>query len=274
MYPNKDTIMCISLAGRPSNFGMTVHNAAYRALDLNYLYKAMSTDDLPAALAGVRALGIRGCSVSMPFKEAAVGLVDHLDSAAAAIGAINTIVNNRGKLVGYNTDAFGARGVLTQLNLPRHSRILLLGAGGVARAISWAIKSLEYPDVVIANRSADRPTTWPDALQFPTIPWAERNRYDAQLIINTTSIGMAPEVDAMPIGDEAIQRATAVMDVVVTPLETRFIRTAQGFGRTVIRGYEMSLQQAMRQFELYTGQPAPRAQMEDSLRRLLAPTGV
>ena len=269
MFPDKDTIVCISLASRPSNFGMTIHNAAYRTLGLNYLYKALSTNDLPGALTGVRALGIRGCSVSMPFKEAALALVDELDPAAAAIGAINTIVNDRGRLIGYNTDAYGAHCVLTRLDMPRDSRILILGAGGVARAISWAIKCLGYTNAVVANRSAARMATWPAPLRWPDLAWAERNQHEADLIINTTSVGMEPNADAVPIDDDPIRCSLAVIDVVVSPLETRLIRTARATGRRVICGYELSLQQAARQFELYTGQHAPLSEMEESLRHLI-----
>lgn len=269
IFPNKDTVVCISLASKPSNFGMSVHNAAYRALGLNFLYKAFSTDDLPAALAGVRALGIRGCSVSMPFKETAAGLVDELDAAATAIGAINTIVNDRGRLYGYNTDAYGAQQVLAQLDLARDSRLLILGAGGVARAVLWAVKSLGYTSIMVTNRSAERLRTWQASLEWSVLPWGEHNSYPADLIINTTSVGMEPDVDAVPIGDDAIQRSRAVMDVVVSPLESRLIRTARLLGRAVVCGYEMSLQQAARQFELYTGKPAPLQNMEENLRQLL-----
>lgn len=269
IFPNKDTVVCISLASKPSNFGMSVHNAAYRALGLNFLYKAFSTNDLSAALAGVRALGIRGCSVSMPFKETATGLVDELDAAARAIGAINTIVNDRGRLYGYNTDAYSAQQVLAQLDFPRDGRLLILGAGGVARAILWAVRSLGYTNVAVANRSAERLRAWPTSLGWSILPWDERNSYPADLIINATPVGMVPDVDEMPISDEAIQRARAVMDVVVSPLESRLIHKARMFDRVVVCGYEMSLQQAARQFELYTGKLAPLPTMEESLRQLL-----
>jgi shikimate dehydrogenase len=248
---------------------MSVHNAAYRALGLNFLYKAFSTDDLPAALAGVRALGIRGCSVSMPFKETAAGLVDELDVAATAIGAINTIVNDGGRLCGYNTDAYGAQLVLARLDMTRDSRLLILGAGGVARAILWAVRSLGYINIVVTNRSTERLRMWAPSPEWSILPWDERNSYPADLIINATPVGMGPDVDEMPISDEAIQLSRAVMDVVVTPFESRLIRTARTLGRTVVCGYEMSLQQAARQFELYTGKPAPLQNMEESLRHLL-----
>src|SRR5580698_10328622 len=101
---NKDTTLCISLAGRPSNIGTRFHNYLYDELGLNFVYKAFTTGDLDGAIRGVRALGIRGCSVSMPFKEAVIPLVDELTESARAIESINTVVNNDGQLTAYNTD--------------------------------------------------------------------------------------------------------------------------------------------------------------------------
>ncbi len=102
--PNKDTQLCMSLSGRPGNFGLRFHNHLYEQLGLNFYYKAFSSQDLPGAVGGIRALGIRGCGVSMPFKEACIALVDELDPSATAIQSINTIVNTNGHLKAYNTD--------------------------------------------------------------------------------------------------------------------------------------------------------------------------
>src|SRR5262245_49593436 len=108
----KDTVPCISLATRPSNFGTVVHDVAYRALALNVMYRALLVTDAAGALAGVRALGVRGCSVSMPFKESVIPLLGHLDETARAVGAVNAVVNDGGRLVGYNTDVQGAAAAL------------------------------------------------------------------------------------------------------------------------------------------------------------------
>jgi shikimate 5-dehydrogenase len=100
----KDTVLCMSLAGRPSNVGTRFHNFLYAELDLDLVYKAFTTTDLAAAIAGIRALGIGGCGVSMPYKEACIDLVDEVDGSAEAIGSVNTIVNTNGQLRAYNTD--------------------------------------------------------------------------------------------------------------------------------------------------------------------------
>lgn len=101
---NMDTTLCMSLAARPSNFGPRFHNYLYEGLSLDYIYKAFTTTDLPAAIGGLRALGVRGCAISMPFKEACIPMVDELDASAEAISSVNTIVSTDGRLKGYNTD--------------------------------------------------------------------------------------------------------------------------------------------------------------------------
>lgn len=269
VFPDRDTVLCISVSARPSNFGMTVHNAAYRAAGLNFIYKAFRVDDIAGALAGVRALGVRGCSVSMPFKEQVVPLLDALDPTAASIGAINTIVNDAGVLTGYNTDVYGAEMVISRLGQPRSSRVLLLGAGGVARAFLYALGSLGYADVTVSNRSTERFASWTERGKFAILPWDDRHQFVADILINATPVGMTPHEDDLPISEDAVARARAVIDVIVTPPETHLLRMARARGKPVATGLEMSLHQAARQFELYTGQAAPLEAMEESLKGLL-----
>src|SRR5689334_15222842 len=115
---DKDTKFCISLAGRPGNFGTRFHNHLYEQLGLNYRYKAFATQDIRGALAGVRALGVRGCSVSMPFKESCIPLLDALEPSATSIGAVNTIVNENGWFTGHNTDYLAVSHLLQRLESP------------------------------------------------------------------------------------------------------------------------------------------------------------
>lgn len=119
MNPNKDTQLCMSLSGRPGNFGLRFHNHLYEQLGLNFYYKAFSSQDLPGAIGGIRALGIRGCGVSMPFKEACIALVDELDASAQAIASINTIVNTNGRLKAYNTDYIAIEQLLKTHAVPQ-----------------------------------------------------------------------------------------------------------------------------------------------------------
>lgn len=264
-----DTVLCISLAARPGGFGMAVHNAGYRALGLNYFYKALRTTDLSHALEGVRALGIRGCSLSMPYKETVLTLLDRIDPAAAAIGAVNTVVNDGGCLTGFNTDAHGAVVVLRELGLAPTARILLLGTGGVARAILYALDTLGFESIAIAGRSRERRQAIAGG-RYRAVDWTRRNDVDADLVINATPIGMAPRSDRIPVGLARIRAARAVMDVVVSPSETRLLTVARRSGKTIICGADMSLHQAARQFELYTGRGAPLAHMKRAVKAYLA----
>lgn len=266
---NKDTVVCISVALRPSNFGMTLHNAAYQALGLNYLYKAFGVREIEGAISGVRALGIRGCSVSMPFKEKVISLLDSLDCTAEVIGAVNTIVNDRDQLIGYNTDVYGAKVVLEGLELSAGDSILLLGAGGVAKAVFLALKELGFKNIILSNRTASKLDEIDPKHQYLRIEWGKHNQKQVDVVINATPIGMQPHDDLMPLDEQSIRRCKAVMDVVISPMESLFVKTARRLGKKVGEGYRMSLYQAAEQFRLYTGKEAPLEVMEKSLFRLL-----
>ncbi len=266
---NKDTQFCISVASRPSNFGTTLHNAAYATLGLNFAYKAFGISDIAGAMVGVRALGIRGCSVSMPFKEAVIPHLDALDEAAKVIGAVNTIVNDAGRLTGYNTDAIGARAALEAIQARPGESVLLLGAGGVARAILLALRQLGFNRARVANRDLDKLQRLNAILPCQPVVWAERQQEPANLVINATSVGMNPNAELMPLEEAFIRETRAVMDVVISPMETRLICYARSAGKAVAPGYLMSLEQAVAQFALYTGEDPPRDLMEQSMRKLL-----
>lgn len=266
---NRDTKLCISIAQKSSNFGTTLHNMAYGALGLNFIYKAFSITNLEGAMAGVRALGIRGCSVSMPFKQAVIPFLDILDETAKMTGAVNTIVNDGVYLTGFNTDLIGARIVLASLQPQSNERILILGAGGVARAFLVALREMGCRNVAVANRDYEKITALQTIMKCSAIPWHARQERQVHLLINATSIGMTPDVHLMPVDINFIKGTRAVVDVVVSPMETSLIACARDAGKSVVSGYQMSLEQSMEQFYLYTGHVAPRAIMENGIRELL-----
>jgi shikimate dehydrogenase len=267
---NKDTKLCISLASFPSDFGTTLHNAAYASLGLNFIYKAFSTGNLAGALTGVRALDIRGCSVSMPFKEEVLPLLDDLEQTARVIGAVNTVVNEGGWLTGYNTDVSGARKALESIRADPDDSVLLLGAGGVARAIVFALRQLGFRKVQVSTRDQKKIQHLNSILPSEVVPWEVRHKVRADLLINATSIGMSPGNDQSPIKPEFLMQTRAVMDVVVSPLESSLIRMARSMGNEVAPGYFMCLEQAIEQFKLYTGEVPPRDVMMQAIKRLLA----
>src|SRR6478735_6193629 len=152
---NKDMSVCISLAGRPSNLGTRFHNFLYDELGLNFVYKAFTTDDIEGAIRGVRALGFRGCSVSMPFKEAVIPLIDTIEESARAIESVNTIVNDGGVLSGSNTDYEAIALLIEEHGLDPAQRVLVRGSGGMAKATVAAFRGAGFDDVTVLARNAD-----------------------------------------------------------------------------------------------------------------------
>lgn len=263
----KDTIFCMSLAERPGNTGTIMFNAAFAAKKMEYLYKAFGVKPkhLSAAIEGIRVIGVRGCGISMPYKMAAAKLVDSLDPAAQKIGAINTIVNTNGRLKGYNTDAYGAERLLGTVHGLHKKTIVLLGAGGVARAICYALHQLGARDVTLVNREYAAAQTLANQWRFSVARWPAHQTLAADLFINATPIGMAPQATQSPLRPAALDHYHLIMDVVTNPATTKLMTMARQRGKRVLRGLDMTLQQALRQFELYTGQTPPAAVMQKHL---------
>ncbi|MCK8655222.1 MULTISPECIES: shikimate 5-dehydrogenase [Pseudomonas] len=252
MNPNRDTQLCMSLSGRPGNFGLRFHNHLYEQLGLNFYYKAFSSQDLPGAVGGIRALGIRGCGVSMPFKEACIALVDELDPSAAAIQSINTIVNTDGHLKAFNTDYIAIAQLLQTHQVSRDTTFALLGSGGMAKAVASALRDGGYHNGLIVARNERTGQALAKSLGYS---WqAELGDRRPQMLINVTPIGMTgPQADQLAFDAKAIEAADIVFDVVAVPSETPLILRARAEGKHVITGLEVIAIQALEQFVLYTG---------------------
>ena len=249
---NKDTTLCISLAGRPSNIGTRFHNYLYEELGLNFVYKAFTTGDIDGAIGGVRALGIRGCSVSMPFKEAVIPLVEEMTASAKAIDSVNTIVNDDGRLTAYNTDYEAVAELIGRHALDPATAVLLRGSGGMAKAVVAAFRHADFADLTVLARNAAAGRALADKYGYR---WVQHDPPPADaIIVNVTPLGMnGPEADALAFPPSHIEAARAVFDVVASPAETPLVRAARAAGRPVITGAEVIALQAARQFELYTG---------------------
>ena len=251
------TQMCMSLAARPGTFGTRFQNHLYDALDLDFIYKAFTTTDLPAAIGGVRALGIRGCAVSMPFKEACVALVDELDPSAAVIGSVNTVVNTGGVLRAYNTDYLAVQQLIAEHGVAPALRLVLRGSGGMARAVAAALRDAGFRrgTVVSRNEGAGRALAAETGFDWAPDGASEGAALSADLLINVTPIGMAggPEVGDLAFTPDQIERAQVVFDVVALPAETPLVLAAQQAGKQVVTGAEVAVRQALEQFVLYTG---------------------
>jgi shikimate dehydrogenase len=264
--PEARITLCGSLSLHVSPLGAAMHLAGYRALGLAFTYVPFAVTDVAGAITGMRALGVRGFGISMPYKQTVMPLIDTLDPVAAAIGAVNTVVNDGGHLTGYNTDAAGAVRAFEEIRPLAGARVLLLGAGGAAKAIAHGFTE-RGARVTIANRDRARAAALAAATGARAAAGLdEANRagnYDA--VVNATAIGMADLAGKSPIPESALHPGLLVMDIVYKPIETELVRAAQRKGATVIHGGRMLLHQAARQFELYTGHDAPLAAMETAL---------
>jgi shikimate dehydrogenase len=248
---SKETLLCMSLAARPGNFGVRFHNYLYQQMGLNFYYKAFSPSDLPAAIAGMRSLGIRGCGVSMPFKEACIALVDEMDTSAAAIQSINTIVNTQGHLKAFNTDYIAVAQLLDTHAVPR-SRFALHGSGGMAKAVACAMRDAGFTDGLIIARNPSAGRALADTCGFE---WqAQLGNERPPMLVNVTPLGMTgDQANALAFDKAAIEAAETVFDVVASPALTPLIIHAQACGKRVITGDQVAAIQALEQFILYTG---------------------
>lgn len=250
---NKDTQLCMSLAARPGNFGTRFHNFLYRELGLNYIYKAFTTRDLAAAIGGIRALGIRGCAISMPFKEACIEYLDELDPSAKGIMSVNTIVNTDGHLKAFNTDYTAVFQLIRSAGIPSSTGFALRGSGGMAKAVACALKDAGFEDgtIVARNEAAGRALAAHYGFRWT------KNLEDERpgLLVNATPVGMAggAEAEQLSFPEELIREAQFVFDVVALPPETPLIKLATPLGKKTITGAQVIALQAIEQFVLYTG---------------------
>ena len=237
-----------------------MHNAAFRAKNLNAVYLAFETGDIQGCLRGMRALGIRGMSVTIPHKSAVIPLLDEVDDLAKRIGAVNTIVNDNGRLTGYNTDAPGAIKALEEKMQPAGTDCILIGAGGAARAIGFMLKQ-RGARLTVANRTTKRGEELARLLRCPFAALNEVAGLKADLLIQATPAGMYPMTDRSVVSPEILRKGMVVMDIVYNPVETRLLRDARKKGCHTINGLGMFLNQGAEQFRLWTGMDAPLASM-------------
>ena len=237
-----------------------IMNAAFRRENVNGVYLALHAKTLKDLLTCVREIPIHGLSVTMPYKEAILQHLDNTDSHTTKIGACNTVVRAQdGKLYGFNTDAVGVvRPLEKRLATLEGARILVLGAGGAARAAVFGLKE-RGSEVYVLNRSMDAAKKLARQARARTMKRADIRKMAFDVIINATPVGMGNSQDS-PLQDKDIN-ARYVFDMVYDPGETKFLKLARERGAQVIPGIEMFVHQAARQFEIWTGKPAPWDEM-------------
>ena len=275
----------VGLFGDPvsHSFSPTIHNAAFRekGLNLYYLPFRVSKDDLPAAVRAIAFLGFKGVNVTAPHKEAVIPYMDELSSEADFLKAVNTIKNEKDRMVGYNTDVDGFL-YLLQNNLGNAfplKEALLLGAGGAARAVSLALAKAGFESLVIANRTTARAEELASLLMWGGIfnagkvkivklekNFRQENIESSALIINALS------EDPVKLGYLAMQNlqgCRAAVDLRYSPLQTPFGKWAENKGILAINGLDMLLGQGIKAFEIFTGEEAPSQIMKEALQNAL-----
>jgi 3-dehydroquinate dehydratase/shikimate dehydrogenase len=261
-----------------------VHNKTLKHLGLPgvYLPFRVPRGDLAAFLKAFDRLPVRGYSVTIPHKEAAVTLARRSDELVGRIQAANTLIREADGWSAYNTDAQAAlESLLAHLPPDPHTgtatlrdkAVLLLGAGGVARAIAHVLHQTGAV-LTLTNRTAERAQRLAEEVGCRTVDWAARHSVLCDILINCTSVGMFPNVDEMPIHPSFLKPEMLVFDVIYTPENTLLIKEARERGCQVLTGVDMFVRQAALQFRLFTGQPAPREYMEKVVRRALSPVSL
>ncbi|WP_327051353.1 shikimate dehydrogenase [Halomicrococcus gelatinilyticus] len=258
------------LLGNPVGHSLSppMHEAAYDELDIDARYVTFEPDDVGDAVAGARALGIRGLNVTIPFKET---VLDHVepDDLATRIGAVNT-VDLCGEPTGHNTDAEGVRRSFEHHDVDLAGQdAVVVGAGGAARAAAFALADADAT-VHVANRTVERAESLAADVPEATaggLDGVQGDVADADVLVNATSVGM--EEDRSPVPADALHGDLAVLDAVYRPVETRLLRDAGERGATTIDGAWMLLYQGVAAFELWTGRSAPVERMDAALRRRL-----
>ena len=248
-----------------------MHNAAYREMNIQYVMGAarVTEESLREAIAGVRALNIRGLACTMPHKVSICALLDELDPVAMAIGAVNTVVQEKGKLTGFNTDWLGILRPLESKISVRDKRVAVLGAGGAALAAVYACVTAGAV-VTIFNRTVSNALSLAKRFGVEVSPLhdsCELARFD--IIINTTSVGMSPNVSQSPLAESQIHAHQVIFETIYYPHETQLLRYANTKGATILRGLDMFLEQGAAQFELHTGVKAPRETMRNEISSAL-----
>lgn len=242
-------------------------NRAFRERGINGAYAAfhVTPDKLEQAIAGVRGLGFRGLNVTIPHKVEVMAYLDEVSEGARAAGAVNTIVNDGGRLIGYNTDGIGYVRSLKEEAEPDLSgkTIVVLGAGGAARGILWALAQERPAAILVANRTetkaAELAASFSPDYRISAIPWGGLREAcsSADVVINTTSVGMSPNIGELPLDPSWLKAGSVASDLIYNPLKTAFLEQAERLGCRVHGGLGMFIYQGAYAFEYWTGESAP-----------------
>ena len=239
-----------------------IHNDAFKQMDYNAHYHAfhIEPDELEDAVKGMKALGVSGFNVTIPHKEAIIPLLDEVDEAARSIGAVNTVVNRDGVLIGYNTDGKGYVEALKEVTMLKNKRVLIIGAGGAARAIFYTLAKEGNIQIDLYNRTASKAVELIQEFSLNHLAKgisskeAVNTMKDYDVVVQTTSVGMFPYTEESPFPLINIKEGAVFSDIIYNPIETRLLRDAKALGAITQNGVSMFAYQAAFAFEHWTGQ--------------------
>lgn len=258
------------LIGNPVRHSLSplMHNKALEAMKIDGHYSSFCVTDVASAVAGIRGMNIRGVSVTIPFKTTVMEYLDEIDADAVAMGAVNTIVNERGLLTGYNTDWWGLTQALKDKTSITGKSFVIVGAGGAARAAVYGIKK-EGGEPIIVNRTQDAGKELAVMFDCPFYPLSALGGIKAYGLINTTSVGMYPNIHQSPVEAAVFGNFRVVMDVIYNPMKTKLLRDAEARGLKTVSGADMFVYQGAQQLKLWTGRDAPLDLMRKTVRERL-----
>jgi shikimate dehydrogenase len=259
------------IVGHPVEHSLSpaMHNAAYKMAGIDAEYRCFDIDpedpeDLANFCYETDLNRIAGFSVTMPFKEQIIDYMDHVEVLAREISSVNTVMNEKSNLAGFNTDATGAMKALQEKTDLFGKKALVLGAGGAARALVYGLREFGA-EVFVFNRTPDKAKELAKRFVVQTIDFRKIGQEGFDIIVNCTPVGMFPNVNESLLTADHIKKGAVVMDVITKPLETQLLIEAKKAGAEVISGERMLLHQAADQFVIWFNRPAPLEVMEKAL---------
>jgi len=256
-----------------------IHTSCFqkKKVDAVYLAFEVKRENLKDAIKGIRALGIKGVSVTIPHKTDCMKYLDEIEEMAKKIGAVNTIINRNGKLYGYNTDYTGVKEAFKKNGVnPKGLKVLMIGSGGAGRAVAFALCEMGINSIFIAGIVKEEMKSLAEDIEknyrLVSVEWFMREEKKemevgrkCEIIVNASPVGMKPDVEKIPISPDVFREGQVLFDVVYTPPTTRFIKEGKKRGLKCISGVDMFVYQAMEQFRLFTGIEAS----ENLIRKIL-----
>jgi len=264
------TKICL-IIGDPVEHSLSpaMHNAGYKALGIEdqfvFLGAKVRVEDVRIVIEAMKKMGIHGLTCTIPHKVEVMKFLDEIDPIAKKIGAVNTVLNKNGRLIGFNTDWLGVVVPLEKITKLFDKNVLVLGSGGAARAVVFGLLK-KGANVKIFNRTKEKAVVLAEEFGCQTTGLKDESEIsNFNIIINTTSVGMKPLENETPVPTEFINKKQIIFDIVYVPHETKLLKDAKKRGAKIIHGVEMLLHQGTAQFKIYTGHSAP----EDIMRKVL-----